>query len=135
MTLGVSMTIASYNDLLNEARQQPDSQRLLFVFTRAELPDHPSVEQRLHFKEGKGGVLIPMLCVDKALEGLSNMKDFREESKATGVEWNIVFVAAMTDQGSELAERQLDRMVEAIKVGNIDSYLAFDQDGEIVSFQ
>jgi hypothetical protein len=46
-----------------------------------------------------------------------------------------VFVAAMTDQGSELAERQLDRMVEAIKVGNIDSYLAFDQDGEIVSFQ
>lgn len=129
------MTIASYNDLLNEARQQPDSQRLLFVFTRAELPDHPSEEQRLHFKEGNGGVLIPMLCVDKALEGLSNMKDLREESKATGVEWDIVFVAAMADQGSELAELMLDRMVEGIKVGNIDSYLAFDQDGEIVSFQ
>lgn len=129
------MAIASFNDLLNEARQQPDSQRLLFVFTRAELPDHPSEEQRLHFKQGKGGVLIPMLCVDKPPEELINMKKLLEESRATGIEWDIVFVAAMTDLGTENAERQLDHMVEAIKMGNIEAYLTFDQDGEIVSFQ
>lgn len=129
------MAIESFNDLLNEARQQPDSQRLLFVFTRAELPDHPSEEQKLDFKQGNSGVLIPMLCVDKPLKELSNMTSLREESQATGIEWDIVFVAAMTELGSELAELQLDRMVDAIKVGNIEAYLTFDRDGEIVSFQ
>lgn len=129
------MAIDSFNDLLNEARQQPDSQRLLFVFTRAELPDHPSEEQKVNFKQGNSGVLIPMLCVDKPLKELSNMKSLREESQATGIEWDIVFVAAMTELGSELAGLQLDRMVDAIKVGNIEAYLTFDRDGEIVSFQ
>ena len=129
------MAIESFNDLLNEAHQQPDSQRLLFVFTRAELPDHPSEEQKLHFKQGNSGVLIPMLCVDKPLKELSNMKSLQEESQATGIEWDIVFVAAMTEQGSELAGLQLDRMVEAIKLGNIEPYLTFDRNGEIVSFQ
>ncbi len=36
------MAIASFSDLLDEARQQPETQRLLFVFTRAELPAGPS---------------------------------------------------------------------------------------------
>lgn len=129
------MAIASFSDLLDEARQQPETQRLLFVFTRAELPDHPSKEQRQGFEQGEGGVLTPTLCVDKAPGELTDMKGLVAESRATGVEWDIAFVAAMADVGTERAEQQLDRMVEALKMGSIEAYLAFDREGDVVGFQ
>jgi len=33
------MNISNFPDLLNAARQQPEPQRLLFVFTQSELPE------------------------------------------------------------------------------------------------
>jgi peroxiredoxin len=53
------VSITNFADLISEARLQPDAQRLLFVFTRAELPDNPTAEQRRHFEQGVGGVLTP----------------------------------------------------------------------------
>ncbi|WP_372609685.1 ribonucleotide reductase subunit alpha [Halomonas sp.] len=129
------MAISSFADLLDEARRQPEPQRLLFVFTRAELPDHPSEEQRRLFEQGEGGVLTPMLCVDKTPNELTDMAGLAAESQSTGVDWDIVFVAAMADQGSELAERHLERMVESLKMGTIDQFLTFDRTGEGVGFQ
>ncbi|BBI51392.1 hypothetical protein HORIV_38130 [Vreelandella olivaria] len=49
------MTIATFADLLQEARKQPKPQRLLFVFVRAELPDFPDAEQRRRFEQGGRG--------------------------------------------------------------------------------
>lgn len=129
------MAISRFSELLDEARRQPDPQRLLFVFTRAELPDHPSEEQRRHFEQGEGGVLTPMLCVDKTPDELSDMAALTAESQATGVDWDIVFVSAMDDQGSALAEPQLERMVESLKMGSIERFLSFDRTGEGVGFQ
>lgn len=130
------MAISRFADLLEEARRQPEPQRLLFVCTRAELPDHPSAEQRRRFEQGEGGVLTPMLCVDKTPDELSDMAALVAESEATGVDWDIVFVAAMADQGgSALAERHLQRMVESLKTGSIGQFLAFDRAGEVVGFQ
>lgn len=128
------MAISCYADLLDEARAQPDPQRLLFVFTRAELPDHPSEEQRRRFEQGEGGVLTPVLCVDKAPDELSDMAALVAESRETGIDWDIVFVAALAGQDAEArAEQQLERMVESLKMGNISSFLAFDRQGEAVS--
>lgn len=130
------MAISHFADLLDEARRQPEPQRLLFVCTRAELPDHPSEEQRRRFEQGEGGVLTPVLCVDKTPDELGDMAVLVAESQATGVDWDIVFVAALADQGdSELAERHLQRMVESLKMGSIDQFLAFDRTGEVVGFQ
>ena len=95
------MAITNFSDLLSEARLQPDAQRLLFVFTRAELPDNPSSEQRARFEQGEGGVLTPVLCVDKTPEELSDMAALVAESRNTGVEWDIVFVGALSGRGSE----------------------------------
>ena len=88
------------------------------------------------FEQGEGGVLTPVLCVDKTPDELSDMATLVAESRATGVDWDIVFVAALADQGgSELAERHLQRMVESLKMGSIDQFLAFDRAGEVVGFQ
>lgn len=133
------MSIASYADLLDEARQQPEPQRLLFVFARAELPDHPDEEQRKRFEQGQGGALAPVLCVDKTLEELSDMPALVEESRRTGVDWDVVFVAALAGDGihpptSDEAEQPLQRMVESLQMGSIENFLAFDRQGGALDF-
>lgn len=128
------MAISCFADLLDEARAQPEPQRLLFVFTRAELPDHPSEAQRRRFEQGEGGVLTPVVCVDKAPEALSDMAALVAESRETGVDWDIVFVAALAGSDAQAqAEQHLNRMVESLKMGNIAQFLAFDRQGEAVS--
>jgi hypothetical protein len=134
------LAISRFSDLLDEAHRQPEPQRLLFVFTRAELPDNPTAEQRRRFEQGEGGVLTPVLCVDKAPDELSDMAALVEESRDTGIEWDIVFVGALSGSGqrppsSDEAEQQLQRMVESLKMGNIESFLALDRQGDAVSFQ
>ncbi|WP_104203029.1 ribonucleotide reductase subunit alpha [Billgrantia saliphila] len=134
------MAISRFADLLDEARRQPEPQRLLFVFTRAELPDDPSMEQRQRFEQGEGGVLTPVLCVDKTPEELSDMAALVEESRRTGTDWDLVFVGALSGQGHqppspEEAERQLQRMVEALQMGSVQRYLAFDREGEVMALQ
>ncbi|WP_280546873.1 ribonucleotide reductase subunit alpha [Halomonas sp. 11-S5] len=127
------MAISRYADLLDEARAQSELQRLLFVFTRAELPDHPSEAQRRRFEQGEGGVLTPVVCVDKAPEELSDMAALVEESRETGADWDIVFVAALAGEDAQAqAEQHLNRMVESLKMGNISQFLAFDRQGEAV---
>ncbi|WP_069385058.1 ribonucleotide reductase subunit alpha [Halomonas caseinilytica] len=134
------MAIASYSELLAEAHNWPTPQRLLFVFTKAELPDNPDTQQREDFEQGEGGVLTPILCVDKSLSELSDMASLVAESQRTGVTWDIVFVAALAGDGvnpptSEEAERPLQRMVEALQMGSIDNFLAFDHHGDAVDIQ
>ncbi|MFW3614879.1 ribonucleotide reductase subunit alpha [Billgrantia antri] len=134
------MAISRFADLLEEARRQPEPQRLLFVFTRAELPDDPSEEQRRRFEQGEGGVLTPVLCVDKAPEELRDMAALVEESQRTGIEWDIVFVGALSGSGrqaptSDEAEHQLQRMVESLQMGNTQRFLALDRQGEAVALQ
>ncbi|WP_404375841.1 ribonucleotide reductase subunit alpha [Vreelandella aquamarina] len=128
------MTIATFADLLQEARQQPKPQRLLFVFVRAELPDFPDAEQRRRFEQGEGGVLVPVVCVDKSTQELSNMEALVEESRRTGVEWDLMFTAAMDDpQNDAEVERQLQRIMESLQMGNVTSLLAFNRQGEAVN--
>ncbi|MGQ4877798.1 hypothetical protein ACOJCM_04400 [Billgrantia sp. LNSP4103-1] len=90
------LAISRFADLLDEARRQPEPQRLLFVFTRAELPDNPSAEQRRRFEQGEGGVLTPVLCVDKTPDELSDMEALVAESQRTEIDWDIVFVGALS---------------------------------------
>lgn len=128
------MAIRSFNELLDEARRQPEPQRLLFVFARAELPDEPSAEQRRRFEQGEGGVLTPALYVDKRPDELTDMAALADEARETGMEWDVAFVAALADpEGTADVEPHLERMVEALKMGNVERFLAFDTQGEVLS--
>ena len=51
------MEISCFDDLLQAARAQAESQRLLFVFVGVELPDEATPAQRERFAQGEGGAL------------------------------------------------------------------------------
>lgn len=131
------MKISSYEDLLNAANKQPEPQRMLFVFTQAELPGEHTKGQQEEFKARKGGALIPAMCVDKLASERCSFASLVEESRHTGKDWDIVFVACMSAKSdlateSEEAEEPLKEMVKSIQVGSIGNYLAFNRDGEMV---
>ena len=133
------MTIASFDDLLRSASQQAEPQRLLFVFTAADLPDDATPEQRTRFQAGEGGTLTPLMCVDKSPDELPSFEALVEESRRAGPSWDIVFVAALSGSAgrsptSTDAEAPLRRMVESIKSGHIGSFIPFDVHGHSVSF-
>ncbi|WP_296449531.1 ribonucleotide reductase subunit alpha [Rhodoferax sp. UBA5149] len=128
------MSISSFDDLLQAARQQTEPQRLLFVFASADLPEDSTVAQRERFLAGQGGALVPIMCVDKTPEELLTFADLAEESRQFGQDWSIVFAAALSGSGglapsSEAAEKPLQRMVEAIKAGTLGTFIPFDRQG------
>ncbi len=133
------MTISDFNELLLSASQQPEPQRLLFVFANAELPDDASAEQRARFEAGEGGNLTPLMCVDKLPAELASFNVLIEESRQFEQKWDIVFVAAMSGSNglsptSEQAEAPLQGMVDAIKAGRIGAFIPFDNEGQPVQF-
>jgi len=131
------MNISSFNELLQAARQQAEPQRLLFVFAGAELPPDSTPAQRAHFEAGHGGALVPLMTLDRTPHELRSFSDLLEESRQFGDDWRIVFAAALSGSGgiaptAELAEKSLQRMVEAIKAGTLAGYVPFDRQGEAV---
>jgi len=131
------MNISNFDDLLRAAREQPEPQRLLFVFANAALPDDSTPEQRARYQAGQGGALIPLMSVDKTPDELGTFAALVEESGGFGHDWAIVFVASLSGRGgraptSEEADRSLQRMIESIKAGSIGSFIPFDRRGEPV---
>lgn len=131
------MNISSFNDLLTAARQQPEPQRLLFVFAAAELPEDSTPEQAARYAAGQGGALTPLMCVDKTPDEISTFAALTEESRQFGQEWALVFVASLSGQAgrapsSQDADAPLQRMVAAIKAGTVSQFLPFNPQGEPV---
>ena len=131
------MEITCFDDLLSAARAQIEPQRLLFVFTEAELPDAPTPEQRAGFARGQGGALVPRLCVDKAPDELGTFDALAQEAVQFGQPWTLVFAAALGGTlnrapTSADAEAPLQRMVEAIKAGRHEGLIPFDRQGQAV---
>jgi hypothetical protein len=133
------MNISSFDDLLRAAREQPEPQRLLFVFADAELPDDSTPEQRARFEAGQGGALTPLMSVDKTPEELGSFAALVEESREFGRDWAIVFVASLSGRDgraptSQEADRSLHRMIESIKTGSFGSFIPFDRQGQPMLF-
>ena len=133
------MKISTFDDLLCAAREQADSQRLLFVFAKAGVPGDATRDQRQRFQAGRGGTLTPLMCVDKTPDELVSFDALLEESRQLGQAWDIVFVAALPGTGSlaptsAQAQEPLQRMVESIKSGAIGRFIPFDAYGEPVQF-
>lgn len=133
------MNISSYSDLLSAAKLQAQPQRLLFAFAKAELPvDAGSAEQQ-RFAAKQGGALAPVMCVDKLADELSSFEKLVEESCQTGEHWDVVFVTTMSGRdGREPphseAEAPLKMMIESIRNGQIEHFLAFNREGELLQF-
>lgn len=134
------MLLNEFSDLLQAAHQQPVPQRLLLVFTAAELPHDATDEEKAHFERGEGGALAPVLCVDKLPQEVESFAALRDEATLTGIGWDILFVATMSGRrgvapNSDEAVQPLKEMVEAIKGGRIGRFLAVTRAGELVQLQ
>jgi len=135
----ITMMLNDFDGLLHAAAQQAEPQRLLFVFTRAELPESPTSDQHERHAQGEGGTLSPVLCVDKAPAEVASFNALATESATTGIAWDVVFVAAMDGRAgvapsSDEAAQPLRLMVNAINDGQISRFAAFDRAGHPVQF-
>lgn len=133
------MDISNYSDLISAAKSQKDSQKLLFVFTQADLPENADSRQKENFLAGEGGALLPMMYVDKFPHEVENFSVLTEQSTEMKTKWKIVFAGALSGDGDippsiERIEKSFLKMIEDIKNGRLGSYIAFDHNGDIVSF-
>ncbi len=129
-----------FEQLLTLANQQPDPQRLLFIFLKAVLPTESSAEELEHFEASQGGQLQPVMCVDKALSELTTFDALAEESKETGKDWQIVLIAALAGKdgvapSSKEAEEALDTMLKVVQGGgDLTKFMALDHEGDPINF-
>lgn len=131
--------ISRYSDLIEATHSEPEPQRLLFVFCRAELPDDASANEKAAFEQGEGGALTPVICVDKAPAEVLEFSSLVEQSRSTGEPWDVVFVAAMSGRGgtppsSDEAQQPMTMMVESIRLGQVGNYLPLDKRGDAINF-
>lgn len=131
------MNITHFNDLIAGARAQAERQRLLLVFAGASLPDHPTAEQRARFEAGEAGELAPLMCVDKDPGDLVDFDTLVKEASVLGADWALVFAAALSGRAglppsASQIDAALERMVEAVKSGQLSGLVPFDRSGEAV---
>ena len=132
------MSIQHFTDLLSAAQAQPEPQRLLLVFARAELPEDANEAERAAFAQGQGGALKPVLCVDKLPSELKDFTSLCAEAALTGQTWDLLFAAGLSGRAglapsSDEAEQPLRMMVGAIEAGTVGGFLAFDRADEPLS--
>jgi hypothetical protein len=129
----------AFEQLVAAAAAQPDRQVLLFVFAGAELPSDASAAQRVSFEAGSGGELTPLMCVEKAPDELSTFDALVKESLAAGPPWQVLFAAGLGGKAeqppsSQAVEAALKTMVERVRNGTVDAFLALSAEGDQISF-
>lgn len=134
------MTISSFDDLLLAACEQPQAQRLLLVFASADLPDDATPAQRAAFEQGAGGALVPAMCVDKTPDEVGSFERLSHEAAQFGPPWRVLFASSLSGAGdqpptSAAAGPALERMVAAIKAGQLANVVAFDAQGQAMALQ
>jgi hypothetical protein len=134
------MNISNFDHLLQAAQQQAQPQRLLLVFAGASLPPGATNEQRACFEAGESGELAPLMCVDKDPCALACFAALVNEAATLGPDWALVFAAALSGQGGQapaaaLVDAALQRMVDAVKSGNLAGLIPFDRQGQAVQLR
>lgn len=133
------MSLSTFQDLLDAAHQQPEPQRLLFVFAKVELPQNATAEQIARFENREGGTLTPSLCVDKAPSEIASFDALVAESEATGQTWDMVFVGSLAGRAgvapsADEAAQPLRFMVNAVNNGQVAQFATFDRSGNVLQF-
>jgi hypothetical protein len=127
------MNIEHFDDLLAMARRQPQPQHLLMVFATAECEADATPEQRAAHAAGEGGVLRPLMCVDKDPAELKDFQALAAEAREAGPAWQLLFTAALAGRttASEI-HRMLDLLVKRVETGEFGGLLPFNADGDAV---
>ncbi|MBT1451333.1 ribonucleotide reductase subunit alpha [Glaciecola sp. XM2] len=120
--------ISMFSDLLSMANEQPDPQRLLFLFASAQ------ATKKSKKRDDQKGTIEPTMVVDKLPDELSTFEALVKEADAINKEWDFVFIASLSGQmrtppTSDEAQTYLDKMTDDVMTGsNIRKYVVFDRE-------
>lgn len=119
--------IDNFTDLLQQATQQPDAQRLLFLFAESQATNKS--KQR----DQQKGTLRPVMCVDKLPQDLTSFQALLEEADGMSQDWDMVFIAGLNGNGeippsTDEAEPYLNQMTNNLASGqDLSGYIVFDR--------
>ncbi len=119
--------IESFNDLLAQADQQQDAQRLLFLFAQSE------ANKKTRKRDEQRGTLSAVMCVDKLPKELPSFKDLVKEADNVSKDWDMVFIAGLNGDKqmpptSDDAEPYLNQMANDLASGqDLSRYVVFDR--------
>ncbi len=119
--------IESFNDLLAQADQQQDAQRLLFLFAQSE------ASKKNRKRDEQRGTLSAVMCVDKLPKELPSFKDLVKEADNVNKDWDMVFIAGLNGDKqmpptSDDAEPYLNQMANDLASGqDLSRYVVFDR--------
>ena len=125
--------ITNFAELIETAKNQPEPQRLLFLFAKAHEETMPNGEI--------GGTISATMCVDKLPEELSSFETFVAEADSISKEWDFIFIAGLPGidgeaPTSEEADKHLNQMTNNIMSGQgINQYMVFDRNDHPVEIQ
>jgi len=120
--------ISMFSDLLSMANEQPDPQRLLFLFASA------TATKKSRKQDDKKGTIEPTMVVDKLPEEVENFSGLVKEADSINKNWDFMFIASLSGNKkqaptSEDAQPYLDKMTDDIAAGNnIMRYVVFDRE-------
>ena len=116
-----------FNDLLEMTKQQPEPQRLLFLFAQTE-------DTKGKIKKHQRGSISPVMCVDKLPEELSDFASLKKEADSVSKDWNFMFVAGLSGTdgkapSSDDAEPYLNKMTNDLANGqDLSRYVVINRD-------
>lgn len=120
----------TFEQLLTMAKEQPQPQRLLFLFAQA---DHNKSNKS---KKMQRGSLSPVMCVDKLIDELSSFDELVKEADSVASNWQFIFIAGLSGENNqapttEQAEPYLNKMTNDLTTGqNIGQYVVIDRAGD-----
>jgi hypothetical protein len=128
----------NFEDFLALSKQQAEPQRLLLVFSKAELnPDATELEKE-GFEKGEGGHLTPTVCVDKSPDEVGSFENLNQQAIKMGNEWDVAFMTTLSGKNgiaptTEDAEQPLYDIIHAVQNGQVQNFLAMDNTGKLIS--
>ncbi len=133
------MSQDTFSLYLQDALKQTDPQMLIFVFTRIVLDDNATAEQKLAFERGEGGRLLPVSCAYRLPAELSNVNTMNDLSGSIDRAWDVVFVSSIIDPSSQQpvsvdVAQVMQGMIDFVANGQVQQFLALNQQGERLSF-
>ncbi len=120
--------ISSFNELLEQANEQKDAQRLLLLFASSD------ANKKSKKRDEKKGTLTATMCVDKLPKEIASYKALIKEADSVSTDWDMVFIAGLNGEGttpptSDEAEPYLNQMVNSLASGqDLSRYVTFDRE-------
>ncbi len=136
----MTIEITNYETLVEAARQDPDPQRLLFLFLESYLMEDHSDEEAKNFNAGKGGGLKPVFHVNFTPDELSTFEALATESQGMETDWHVVLVGCLSgEDGNPPTDKSIEEwtqfMEQAVLNGSpLSQFLAFDRSGDPLHF-